>query len=74
MHADTTCRLRYSPVVTTGLCGTEKIVGDQHSVVAGVETMVVTAPDGNEYHLAHLSGPELLNDFVEQGKRWKHVH
>ena len=63
----TTCCLRYSPVVTTGLCGTERIVGDQHSVVAGVETMVVTAIRGDEYHLARLSGSELLNDFVEQG-------
>ena len=45
MHADgMTCRLRYSPVVTKGLCGTEKIVaGDPHSIVAGVETTVVTA-------------------------------
>ena len=44
MRADgMTCRLRYSPVVTTGLFGTERIVGDQHSVIAGVETMVVTA-------------------------------
>ena len=38
-----TCRLRYSPVVITGLCGTERIVGEPHS---GVETMVVTAVRG----------------------------
>ena len=68
MCADgTTCRLRYSPVVTTHLCGTERIVGDPHSVVAGVETTVVTATRGDEYHLTRLCGPELLNDFVEQG-------
>ena len=65
-----TCGLRYSPVVTKGLCGTERIVaGDPHSIIAG---------DGhqgaNEYHLARLGGPELLNDFVEQEKWWKHVH
>ena len=66
MRADgMTCRLRYSPVVTKGLCSTERIVtGDPHSIVAGVD----------EYHLARLGGPELLNDFVEQEKRWKHVH
>ena len=39
MHADgMTCRMRYSPVVTQGLCGTERIVaGDPHSIVAGVD-------------------------------------
>ena len=42
-----TCRLRYSPVVTKGLCGTERIVaGDPHSIVAGEETTVVTASRG----------------------------
>ena len=48
MHADgMTCRLRYSPVVTKGPCGTERIVAsDPHSVVAGVETTVVTATRG----------------------------
>ena len=48
MRADgMTCRLRYSPVVTKGLCGTERIVaGDPHSIVAGVETTVVTATRG----------------------------
>ena len=58
-----TCRLRYSPVVTKGLCGTERIVADDpHSIVAGVETTVVRPPGGDEYHLARLGGPELLND------------
>ena len=42
-----TCRLRYSPVVTKGLWGTERIVaGDPHSIVAGEETTVVTATRG----------------------------
>ena len=76
MRADgMACRLRYSPVVTKGLCGTERIVaGDPHSIVAGVETTVVTSTGGDEYHLARLGGSELLNDFVEQEKWWKHVH
>ena len=43
---DMICCLRYIPVVTTGLCGTERIVGDPHSVVTGVETKVVTATRG----------------------------
>ena len=48
MHADgMTCPLRYSPVVTKGLCGTERIVaGDPHSIIAGVETTVVMATRG----------------------------
>ena len=47
MRADgMTCRSGYSPVVTTGRSGTERIVGGQHSVVAGVETTVVTATRG----------------------------
>ena len=49
--------------------------GDPNSIVAGVETTVVTATrGGDEYHLARLGGPELLNDLVEQEKQWKHVH
>ena len=70
MHADgMTCRLRYSPVVTKGLWDTERILaGDPHSIVAGEETTVVTATRGDEYQLARLGGPELLNDFVEQEK------
>ena len=76
MRADgMTCGFRCSPVVTKGLCGIERIVaGDPHSIVAGEETKVVMATRGDEYHLAGLDGPELLNDFVEQEKRWKHVH
>ena len=76
MGADgVTCRWRCRPVVTKGLCSTERIVaGDPHSIVAGEETKVVTATRGDEYHLAGLGGPELLNDFFEQEKRWKHVH
>ena len=70
-----TFRLRYSPVVTKGLCSTERIVaGDPHSIVAGVETTDVTATRDDEYHLARLGGPECLSDFVEQEKRWKDVH
>ena len=48
-------------------------MGGPHSVVAGVEPKVEMATRSDEYHPARLSGPELLNDFVEQGKRWKHV-
>ena len=65
MRADgTTCHSRYNPVVTTGLCATERSMCGPHTDVVDVETMVVMA----------TRGPELLNDFVEQGKRWKHVH
>ena len=47
MRADgMTCHSRYSPVVAKGLCGTERIVGGPHSVVADVETTVVTATRG----------------------------
>ena len=47
----------------------EKRVGGPHTDVEDVETTVVTATRGYEYHLVRLSGPELLSDFVEQGKR-----
>ena len=61
-------------VVTVGLDGTERIEGGPHTVIASVETTVVTATRGYEYHLALLDQSELLNDFAEQGKQWKHVH
>ena len=68
MPADgTICHPRYSPVVTIGLCGTERIVSDPHSVVAPVETLLGWPPGGDEFHLAHLCGPELLNDKVSRG-------
>ena len=47
MHVNgMTCHSRYSPVVTTGLCVTKTIVGDPHSVVAGVETTLVMGTRG----------------------------
>ena len=64
MRADgTTCCSSYNPVVTTGLCCMERSVGGSHTDEVDVETTVVMATRRN------LSGPELLNDFVEQRKR-----
>ena len=42
----TTCRSRHTPVVTAGLDGTERIEVGPHTVIAGVETTVVTATRG----------------------------
>ena len=75
MRADgITCRSRYIPVLTAGHGGMERSVGGPHTDVVDVEATVVTATRGYENHLALLSGPELQNDFVEQGKWWRHVH
>ena len=73
MHADnTTCRSRHIHDVTVGLGSTERIKGGPHTDVVGVVTMWPS--EGYQYHFALLGGPELLNDFAEQGKRWIHVH
>ena len=79
MRADgTTCRSTHIPVATVhvGLGGTERSVGGPHTDVVhkcgnhGCDSH----QGGYEYHLAFLSGPELLNDIDEQGERWKHVY
>ena len=65
MRADgTTCRSRYNPVVTTGLCGTERIMDDPNSVVAGVETTVVT-PTRGRLVLLRPSGWSWAGETVE---------
>ena len=75
MRADgTTCHSSNIPVVTVGLDRTERIDGGPHTVIVSVETTAVTVTREYEYHLTLLGHLELLNDFAEQGKRWKHVH
>ena len=68
------CCSIHIPVVTVGIGDTARSVGGPHTDVVSEETMVVTATRGYENHLGLLSGPELLNDFAEQGEQWKNVH
>ena len=62
MHADDmTCCSRHAPVVSAGLDGSERIQGGPHTVVASVETTVVTVPASpvTGHLLPVLGAPEL---------------
>ena len=73
MHADGSSR--HVPVVAVGLNGTKRIEGDPctHSRCKCGNHGCDGHQGGYEYHLALMGGPELLNDFLDQVKRRKHV-